>query len=142
MLRGLRKRLADGRGVPYVIFGDVALRQMARRYPGTDQDFLRIPGVGQNKLKQFGANFMQVIDEWCLENDPREFLTALSIRRRGDMGRAVSDSQPISVEAKYHGHARPSADDFFILHPLRRFIIRFLFCALFRWCVQTVSLLG
>ena len=74
VLRGLRKQLADERGVPpYVIFGDVALRQMARRYPRTDSDFLRIPGVGQSKLKKFGAEFIQVIDEWCLENDPRDF---------------------------------------------------------------------
>ena len=48
VLRGLRKRLADNRGVPpYVIFGDVSLRQMARRYPRTEEAFLRIPGWGR-----------------------------------------------------------------------------------------------
>jgi len=74
ILRGLRKNLADSGGVPpYVIFGDVALRQMARRYPRTEEEFLRIPGVGQNRLKKFGQQFLEVIDEWCCENDPRDF---------------------------------------------------------------------
>ena len=74
LLRKLRKDLADGRGVPpYVIFGDVALRQMARRYPRDEAAFLKIPGVGQRKLREFGAAFIEVIDEWLLENEPREF---------------------------------------------------------------------
>ncbi len=74
VLRLLRKQLADARGVPpYVVFGDVALRQMARRYPQTDQVFLSIPGVGNQKLNDYGAHFIQVIQEWVSENDPRDF---------------------------------------------------------------------
>ncbi|MEM1223000.1 MAG: DNA helicase RecQ [Verrucomicrobiota bacterium] len=74
VLRGMRKELADARGVPpYVIFGDVALRQMARRYPRTEDAFIAIPGVGQQKLREYGGRFMQVIDEWLSENDPRDF---------------------------------------------------------------------
>jgi ATP-dependent DNA helicase RecQ len=74
VLRKLRKDLADARGVPpYVVFGDVALRQMARRYPRDEQAFLSIPGVGQRKLSEYGAPFIEVIDEWLLENDPRDF---------------------------------------------------------------------
>ncbi len=74
VLRKMRKELADARGVPpYVIFGDVALRQMARRYPRDETAFLSIPGVGQRKLKDYGGQFIEVIDEWLLENDPREF---------------------------------------------------------------------
>ncbi|MFP4069042.1 MAG: DNA helicase RecQ [Opitutales bacterium] len=74
ILRGMRKDLADARGVPpYVVFGDVALRQMARRYPRTEEEFLGIPGVGQQKLREYGAQFLQVIEEWLSENDPRDF---------------------------------------------------------------------
>jgi ATP-dependent DNA helicase RecQ len=74
VLRKLRKDLADARGVPpYVVFGDVALRQMARRYPRDDRAFLAIPGVGARKLKEYGAPFIEVIDEWLHENDPRDF---------------------------------------------------------------------
>jgi ATP-dependent DNA helicase RecQ len=93
VLRKLRKDLADARGVPpYVVFGDVALRQMARRYPRDDQSFLAIPGVGQRKLKEYGAPFIEVIDEWLVENDPRDFEPdgfldpAPKIRKRKDPG--------------------------------------------------------
>jgi ATP-dependent DNA helicase RecQ len=74
VLRSVRKTLADAASVPpYVVFGDVALRQMARRYPRSDAEFLAIPGVGQQKLNQYGAPFITVIEEWLSENDPRDF---------------------------------------------------------------------
>src|SRR3989475_3212929 len=47
-LRALRRKLADERDVPaYVIFSDVSLREMARKYPTTASEFRRIPGVGE-----------------------------------------------------------------------------------------------
>ncbi len=58
-LRALRKRVADGQDVPaYIIFSDVALRQMARNYPANEREFARISGVGEKKLKQFGETFL------------------------------------------------------------------------------------
>jgi len=74
VLRSMRKAMADTAGVPpYVVFGDVSLRQMARRYPRSHTEFLSIPGVGQQKLSQYGAPFITVIEEWLSENDPRDF---------------------------------------------------------------------
>ena len=61
-LRQLRKTIADERDVPaYVIFSDVALRQMARDYPTNEQEFLQISGVGNRKLQEFGPTFLAVI---------------------------------------------------------------------------------
>jgi len=58
-LRQLRKQLADERGVPpYIIFSDVSLRQIARNYPQDEKSFSRISGVGEKKLREFGALFM------------------------------------------------------------------------------------
>jgi ATP-dependent DNA helicase RecQ len=58
-LRALRKKLADERDVPaYIIFSDVALRQMARSYPANERDFARISGVGEKKLREFGEIFL------------------------------------------------------------------------------------
>ncbi len=74
VLRGLRKQLADKRSVPpYVIFGDVALRYMARHYPRDEDSFLAVPGVGRQKLREYGEPFLIVIEEWLAENDPRDF---------------------------------------------------------------------
>jgi ATP-dependent DNA helicase RecQ len=58
-LRLLRKKLADERDVPaYIVFSDVALRQMARSYPQSERDFARISGVGEKKLREFGEIFL------------------------------------------------------------------------------------
>jgi len=71
-LRGLRKRLADERNVPaYIVFSDVALRQMARNYPENERDFARISGVGENKLREFGAVFLEEI-AIHLKHNPRQ----------------------------------------------------------------------
>jgi ATP-dependent DNA helicase RecQ len=68
-LRGVRRELAKERGVPpYVIFGDVALRDMARQRPGSPQAFRRVHGVGIAKLTQFGERFIEAIRIYCLEN--------------------------------------------------------------------------
>jgi len=72
-LRQLRKRLADEQGVPpYIIFSDVALRQMARFYPQNEGDFARISGVGEKKLREFGGVFMAEINSHLGAN-PRQF---------------------------------------------------------------------
>ncbi len=72
-LRQLRKRLADERDVPaYIVFSDVALRQMARGYPSNDREFAAISGVGEKKLREFGEVFLEEI-AIHLKHNPRRF---------------------------------------------------------------------
>ncbi len=71
-LRGLRKNIADERGVPaYIVFSDVSLRQMARYYPASETEFARISGVGEKKLADFGGQFIDLITRY-LEKNPRQ----------------------------------------------------------------------
>lgn len=73
-LRAVRRKLADDRNVPaYVIFSDVALREMARHYPGTRSEFRRIPGVGQQKLKAFAEPFLREIADYLAKNPRQTF---------------------------------------------------------------------
>jgi ATP-dependent DNA helicase RecQ len=73
-LRRLRRKLADERGVPaYIIFSDVSLREMARTYPTNSTEFRRIPGVGEQKLKDFGEAFLSEIDSHLAANPRRTF---------------------------------------------------------------------
>ena len=73
-LRGLRRKLADERDVPaYVIFSDVSLREMARNYPTSAGEFRRIPGVGEQKLKDFADAFLSEIRGHLATNAPRTF---------------------------------------------------------------------
>ena len=71
-LRGLRKQLADERGVPpYIVFSDVSLRQMAGFYPANEREMARISGVGDRKLREFGALFLGEIAAH-LQSNPRQ----------------------------------------------------------------------
>jgi ATP-dependent DNA helicase RecQ len=82
-LRRLRRTLADTRNVPaYVIFSDVALREMARAYPTTPAEFRRIPGVGEQKLKDFAEPFLAAIADY-VEKNPRQGFGLPTDRRRG-----------------------------------------------------------
>jgi ATP-dependent DNA helicase RecQ len=74
-LRALRRQLADERSVPaYIIFSDVSLREMARRYPTNSNEFRRIPGVGEQKLKDYAEPFLAEIRKYLAANPRREFL--------------------------------------------------------------------
>lgn len=71
-LRQLRKKLADEHNVPaYIVFSDVALRQMARDYPANEREFARISGVGEKKLHEYGDAFLKEIATH-LESNPRQ----------------------------------------------------------------------
>ncbi len=61
-LRELRRSLATKQGIPpYLVFSDASLEEMAAKRPLTEFDFSMISGVGEKKLKQYGAEFMKAI---------------------------------------------------------------------------------
>jgi ATP-dependent DNA helicase RecQ len=69
-LRVLRKKLADEKGIPpFVVFGDLALRQMALYLPQSEENFSKISGVGEAKLKQYGKIFTEVIQTYAEKNN-------------------------------------------------------------------------
>lgn len=98
-LRTLRKQLADDRAVPsYIIFSDVTLRQMARNYPQTPEAFMRISGVGEKKLREFGGLFLAEIGAH-LQSNPRQMFAddsfaepAAPIRSRAQLGDTVRET--------------------------------------------------
>jgi ATP-dependent DNA helicase RecQ len=78
VLRQKRKELADADRVPpYVIFSDKTLVEMAAYYPQSIQSLLKISGVGQVKLRQYGETFLALIQEFCrAHNLPENFPSA------------------------------------------------------------------
>ncbi|HSJ87586.1 MAG TPA: DNA helicase RecQ [Anaerolineales bacterium] len=77
LLRQKRKEMADEAGVPpYVIFSDKTLVEMAAYYPQSVSSLLKISGVGQVKLRQFGEAFLEIIQSYCqkhqLQEKPKE----------------------------------------------------------------------
>src|SRR5215467_4286540 len=50
-----RERAAEQRVPPYVIFHDTTLSAIARKRPASLDDLSKVSGVGQSKLKRYGA---------------------------------------------------------------------------------------
>ncbi len=73
ILRQERKELADSSGVPpYVIFSDKTLVELATYFPQSRDNLLDIHGVGAVKCDRFGATFLEIIEQYCRENDIEE----------------------------------------------------------------------
>ncbi len=61
----LRERRRDIAAVqnlpPYVIFHDATLLAIAQAKPERLEDLLHIPGIGERKMKRYGADFLEVL---------------------------------------------------------------------------------
>lgn len=69
VLRDLRRKQAEERGIStYIVFGDAALREMARRRPSTLEAFRTIRGVGEKKLKDYGEIFLECLADYCRDH--------------------------------------------------------------------------
>jgi ATP-dependent DNA helicase RecQ len=65
-LRKLRSKIAGKKKIPaYVVFGDTALRDMARKRPGSLNTFFNVKGVGEKKCKKYGETFITAIKDYC-----------------------------------------------------------------------------
>ncbi len=64
-LRELRRKLAAKKRLPaYIVFGDAALRDMARKRPSTRTAFLGVSGVGEKKSSRYGGDFLELIKDY------------------------------------------------------------------------------
>jgi len=96
-LKLLRKEIAQERDVPaYVIFGDVALREMAHYMPNSLETFSSISGVGATKLNQFGDRFLSLLIDFCEKNDlsPRVRSGLSPKKRKRSKRKTNADGRP------------------------------------------------
>jgi RecQ family ATP-dependent DNA helicase len=90
-LRVLRKQIADKNRVPpYIVFSDASLKEMVANMPKNEVDFLRISGVGQEKLKRYGGDFLRVINE---QNLRPTFLTSTYEQTKTMWGQGLTIEQ-------------------------------------------------
>jgi superfamily II DNA helicase RecQ len=60
-LRSLRKELAEKSGIPvYAVFTNDQLAAMVKKTPRTAKDLLSISGIGEARVKQYGAAFLNL----------------------------------------------------------------------------------
>ncbi len=70
LLRQERYRLAKAHQVqPFMIFPDTSLKDMCKKYPVSEEEFLQVSGVGEHKLQKYGLNFIQLIKEYVEKNN-------------------------------------------------------------------------
>lgn len=93
-LRELRRNVAAAEKVPpFVIFSDSALKDMCLKLPRTEDEFLKVSGVGEHKLNKYGAPFIERIAEFCEEHPERQpVMNAVAEPVRKMAKKAVGDS--------------------------------------------------
>jgi ATP-dependent DNA helicase RecQ len=70
MLKTLRKKIAKEKDLmPWVIFQDPSLEDMATQYPITLEEMQNISGVGHGKAKRYGEPFLELIRKYVEENE-------------------------------------------------------------------------
>src|SRR5262245_2264901 len=66
LLRGVRRQLATERQVPtYIILSDATLRELTRVRPSSPEAMRLVYGIGEAKLRDFGATFLGAIADYC-----------------------------------------------------------------------------
>ena len=69
-LKKLRTEFARSENVPpYVVFSDATLVEMATYLPQTFDEMRKISGVGDLKMEKYGADFLEVVKDYCQSND-------------------------------------------------------------------------
>ncbi|WP_295543297.1 DNA helicase RecQ [uncultured Thiohalocapsa sp.] len=91
-LRERRRALAtEQRVAPYMIFGDVTLREMLTLRPRNRDELSRISGVGAIKLERYGEDFLGVLAEHAAEHGrPADLPAPPAERDRAPSARPVS----------------------------------------------------
>jgi ATP-dependent DNA helicase RecQ len=103
-LRALRHVKAQALSVPaYVVFGDTALRDMARRRPTTIAGFHSVKGVGEKKLADFGEEFIACIAAYCQQHGVETDTIApdLSAKTTMDEFESADNGPTLSAKAAF-----------------------------------------
>lgn len=113
-LRKLRTTLANEHGVPpYVVFGDAALRDMARRRPSTLDAFLEVRGVGERKRDDYGDAFITAITDYCSDRGVPVNIAETSSESTPSRRTRVDDAEarpgPNAATTASFGHFRRGA---------------------------------
>ncbi|MGL5675222.1 MAG: DNA helicase RecQ [Cellulosilyticaceae bacterium] len=70
LLSRLRKEMADEQHVPpFMVFSDATLYEMATYFPTTEEEMLRVSGVGQMKYEKYGQRLEKAIATYVEENE-------------------------------------------------------------------------
>jgi len=99
-LRLLRYKISQEEDIPaYLVFSDATLKEIERERPMSDDDFLKISGVGQRKMEVYGDEFIAEIISFMGSklNKPKKKDTVLITY---DLYKSGMSIEEISIERK------------------------------------------
>ncbi|HBC84774.1 MAG TPA: hypothetical protein DCZ30_05050 [Clostridiales bacterium] len=124
ILRGLRRKVAEENNVPpFIVFGDVSLKEMATYFPVNRVSMLSISGVGVNKLENYGDIFIKTIKQYVDDNDIKLLDKPVKIAESKEKSSAkedtkitsynlfVNDKKSIDEIAKIRGLTRRTVEE-------------------------------
>ncbi len=104
-LKKLRYSISKEENVPaYIIFNDKSLKSMAIDLPETENQFLAIPGVGMNKMQEYGEDFMEVIRTFKKTAKPKKVPTTLEtyqLFKEGKTPEEIAGDRNLSITTIY-----------------------------------------
>lgn len=99
-LRLLRYKISQEENIPaYLIFSDATLKDMERQRPMSDDDFIKVSGVGQRKMEVYGDDFIAEIVSFMRSKikKPKKKDTVLVTYDLYKLGMSIEE---ISIERK------------------------------------------
>lgn len=118
LLRNVRKAIADREQIPpYLVFADSTLKEMSEFCPTSDDALLTIKGVGESKRKRYGAEFLEILQQYALENH----LSPSSPSKAAKDSRSKSQESPshvVTLELYQKGHSLEEISQIRKLKPL------------------------
>ncbi|HRX80269.1 MAG TPA: RQC domain-containing protein, partial [Pirellulaceae bacterium] len=98
LLRTMRSEKATQQNVPaYVVFGDAALRDMARLRPSTLDRFRNVKGVGEKKLADYGQEFLEAINSYCQQQQVTQDVAPTIVAAKPKPSRSGVNASSISA---------------------------------------------
>ena len=103
ILRQKRKTLADEANLPpYAIFPDRALIDMSTYFPQSRKYMMQMYGMGKIKYEKYGKEFIDIITEYCYENDLDEKPKVSAVLRKKPKIRTTGKSKFYIIGQAYN----------------------------------------
>jgi len=97
-LKRVRTDFARNENVPpYVVFSDATLIEMATYLPQTTDEMLKISGVGELKMQKYGADFLEVIKDYCDTNNLESRIELKSPKQTRKVSRTKRDANGLDT---------------------------------------------
>lgn len=105
-LMALRNKICEPDDLPiYIVAGSKTLLEMSNYLPLNEDDLLRISGFGPAKVLKYGSLFLDVIQQYCNENNLTSLMNEKEKPKEKKAKRQVGETYKTSLEMYKQGKA-------------------------------------